>query len=145
MKKSEIKQGIKLIIYAINTARKDIDERLKPYKDIKEHLDSIQTIAEDNGIDTSIDYESILDDTLRSCITENADIQYIDEQFDMLLADLENWQDESSEKKSQQIQEQYVDVLSEIKESIEIDNIECEQDLDDRLFDMIGNLEEMEI
>lgn len=145
MRKSEIKQGVKSIMEAITTARENIDEYLQPYKDIKEHLETIQSIEEDNGLETGLDYETIEDDTLRSCISESGDIQDIENQFEMLMSDLENWQDESSEKKSEQIQEQYVDVLSEIKESFDIDSIECEEDIDDRLHDMINSLEDMEI
>ncbi|MBY6838762.1 hypothetical protein [Clostridium botulinum] len=145
MRKSEIKQGVKSIMEAITTARENIDEFLQPYKDIKEHLEAIQSIEEDNGLETGFDYEEIENDTLRSCISESGDIQDIENQFEMLMSDLENWQDESSEKKSEQIQEQYVDVLSEIKESFDIDSIECEEDVDDRLYDMINSLEDMEI
>ncbi|MBZ9693355.1 hypothetical protein [Clostridium sp. M14] len=145
MRKSEIKQGVKSIIEAIITARENVDEYLQPYKDIKEHLEAIQSIEEDNGLETGFDYEEIENDTLRSCISESGDIQDIENQFEMLMSDLENWQDESSEKKSEQIQEQYVDVLSEIKESFDIDSIECEEDVDDRLYDMINSLEDMEI
>lgn len=145
MRKSDIKQGIKLIIEAINTAKDNIEEYLQPYVDIKEHLEAIQSIEEENGLEAVIDYETILDDILRNCINNSGDIQEIENQFEILMADLENWQDESSEKKSEQIQEQYVDVLSEIKESFGIDSIECEEDVRSRLYDMIGNLEEMEI
>lgn len=145
MKKSEIKDGIKSIVNAIATARENIEEYIQPYKDIKEHLDAIQSIEEENSIDLGVDYEAMENDALRSCITESGDIQEIEEQYDYLLGDLENWADESSEKKSQQIQEEYIDIISEIKGNFEVDSIECEQDLDDQLFDMINALEEMEI
>lgn len=44
MLKSEIENGIKQIIESIKTARKNMNVYLKPYKDIKEHLDIIQSI-----------------------------------------------------------------------------------------------------
>ncbi|OSA95742.1 UNVERIFIED_ORG: hypothetical protein B2H93_04790 [Clostridium botulinum] len=145
MKKSEIKQGIKSIIDAVKIARENIEEYLQPYSDIKGRLDEIQSIEEENGIETGVDYEEIANDTLRSCITKSGDIQYVEEQFDILLSDLENWMEEVSERKSEQIQEQYIDVLTEIKDNFDIDSIECEEDLDSQLFDIINSLEDMEI
>lgn len=143
MKKSEIKDGIKLITSAINTARENMKEYLKPYEDIKEHLQAIQSIEEENCLDIGLDYESVAIDTLRSCITESADIQEVEEQLDYLISDLENWAEESSEKKAEQIQEDYIDVLSEIKDNFEIDSMDCDEDLDNQLFDLITALEEV--
>lgn len=145
MKKSEIKDGIKSIINAINTARKNIEEYLQPYLDIKNHLDEIQSIEENNGIETGMDYETIAIDTLRSCIEQSRDIEEITEQFDYLNSDLENWQYEVSEDKSEQIQEKYIDVLTEIKDNFELDIIESVEDLDNQLYDMITGLEDIAI
>lgn len=145
MRKSDIKKYIKSIIESMNNARENMDEYLQPYKDIKEHLEAIQNIEEENGIDLCVDYEAIENDALRSCITEGGDIQDMEDSYNSLLEDLENWADESSEKKSEQIQEDYIDVLSDIKEIFEIDCIECEDDLESMLSDMITQLEDMEI
>jgi hypothetical protein len=145
MKKSDIKQGIKLIIDAVSTARKNIDDCLIPYKKTKELLNDLVKIEEEYGVENGIDYETIEIDTLKSCIENNENIQEIGTQFDYLLADLENWKDDSSERKAEQIQEDYIDMINEIKDNCEFDTVECEQDLDDRLFDTINALEEMVI
>lgn len=145
MKKSEIKDNIKSIVEVIKIARENMDKYLQQYKNIKEHLYAIQLIEEENGIDSGINYKTIEIETLVSFLSVNEDIQEIEEQFDRLLSDLENWQDESSENKAEQIQENYIDTLIEIKESFDIDSIECEEDLDNQLFDMINTLEDMEI
>jgi hypothetical protein len=145
MKKSEIKQEIQSIIDAIKTARKNIDDCLIPYKKTKELLKGLIKIEEEYGIENGIDYETIEIDTIKSCIENSEDIQEVENQFDYLIADLENWRDESSERKGEQIQEDYIDVINEVKDNCEFDSVECEQDLDDRLFDTINALEEIEI
>jgi hypothetical protein len=143
MNKKEIKQGIKSIIDAIKISVDNIEEYSQSYIDIKEHLDAIQQIEEENSVETGIDYETVLNDTLRSCIRESGDIQDIENQFDYLLADLDNWQSEVSDKKSEQIQELYIDILAEIKDSFEIDSIECVEDLQSQLDDMIDGLNDI--
>lgn len=148
MEKSEIKNGIQLIIEAIKTARENMDVYLKPYKDIKEHLDIIQSIEKENGIETGLDYEIVADDTLRSCINKNGDnedIQNIEVQFSILLVDLGNWQEDLSDNESEQIQKQYVDILTDIQESFDVDNMESIEDLESQLLDMIKRLEDVEI
>jgi lipid II:glycine glycyltransferase (peptidoglycan interpeptide bridge formation enzyme) len=145
MKKSEIKQGIQSIINVIKTARENIDDYLIPYKKTKELLNDLIKIEEEYGVDNGIDYETIEVDTLKRCIENSEEIQEIEIQFDYLITDLENWRDESSERKGEQIQEDYIDVINEIKDNCEFNSVECEQDLDDRLFDTINALEEIVI
>jgi chromosome segregation ATPase len=136
MKKSEIKDGIKSIMDSINTAKENIEEYLQPYEEIKNHLDEIQSIEEENGIETGLDYEMVANDTLRSCIEQSGDIEDITNQFDYLISDLESWQSEVSENKSEKIQEDYIDIITEIKDNFELDSIECSEDLENQLCDM---------
>ena len=145
MKKSEIKQWTKSIKIAIQNARENIDDILMPYNNVKTHLESIEEVENNFGIDCGIDYEYILGNTIASCIQDNENIEEINNQFDELLSNLEEWYEESSVSKQEEIQEQYVDVLNEIREMFEIDNIECEEDLDNQLFDMFNALDDMEI
>lgn len=145
MKKSEIKEGIKNIINSVKVVIENIEEIIEPYKNIKENLEEIQSIEEDNEIETCIDYDMVNSDTLRSCINNSGDIGFMQEQFDMLLADLENWQSEASESKSETIQEQYIDTIVEVRETLDVDSIESEEDLDNQLHDIISGLEEIEI
>lgn len=145
MKKSEIKQGIKSIKEAIIIVRESIDEKLQPYEYVKEHLEAIEEIQNESGIDCGIDFETVLCDALRSCIYDNPDVEEINSQFEILLDDLESWLDEVGERKQEQIQEQYIDILNEIKDNFDVDSIECQEDLDNQLFDMLNALDDMEI
>lgn len=145
MKKSEIKQWTKSIKIAIQNARENIDDILTPYNNVKTHLENIEEVESNFGIDCGIDYEYILGNTITSCIQDNESIEEINNQFDELLSNLEEWYDESSVGKQEEIQEQYIDVLNEIREIFEVDNIECEEDLDNQLFDMFNALDDMEM
>lgn len=105
-------------------------------------------MKKENVIKTGLDYEIVVDDTLRSCINKSGDtedIQNIEVQFSILFADLENWQEEVSENESEEIQRQYFDTLTDIKESFDIDSIESIEDLESQLLDMMKRLEDMEI
>lgn len=141
MKKSEIKQGIKSIKEAILVVRESIDEIIEPYENIEEHLVEIQEIQNKAGIDCGIDFEMVLCDALRSCIYDNSDVEEINNKFESLLGDLDLWLEDAGERKQEQIKEQYIYVLNDIKDGFDIDSIECEEDLDNQLFDMINELD----
>lgn len=145
MKKSEIKEGIKLIQDSITRARKKAEEYLQPYEEIKKHFEAIEEIQDENGIDCGIDFESASIEILISCIDNNEDIVEISDQFDILINDLEDWCEEVSEEKSETIQEKYIDVLDEIKDDFDTDSIESEDDLDNKLSDMFNALNEIEV
>lgn len=108
-------------------------------------LEKIQEIQDENGVETGIDFESVSNNTLRSCIENSADIEDIFNQFDYLIADLDCWKDDSSEEKQEEINEKYIDVLNEIREIYELDSIEEEDDLINQLDEMINALDDMEI
>lgn len=145
MRKSEIKSQVKEIINLTESVRKGIDNILEPFNRIYELLTKIETIEEENMIDTGIDFETTKDDILRNCIEENTEIEEIFDLFENLISDLQVWQEEVSENKSEEIQERYIDILEEIKENFDIASIECSEDLDNQLFDITTQLEEMEI
>lgn len=143
MRKTEIIKNIKLIIENLNAANNNIEEYTEPYKNIQEHLKEIEEIESENSFNLALDYDAISHDALRSCIRENGDIKEMETNFDNLLSELEEWASKSSEKKSEQIQEEYIDKLSNIKDNFDIDSIQCESDLENMLSEMIAQLEEL--
>lgn len=145
MRKAEIRDGVNSIKGAIEVAKENMEGYFKPYVSIKEHLDSIQSIADEYGIETDLDYETVADDTLVSCIHESEYIQDIENQFEALLSDLEDWSCGVSEKKAEQIEEQYIATLVDIKEIFDVDSIGCQEDLESQLTDMLNTLADMEI
>ena len=145
MKKSEIKSQIKNIISLIEDARNSEDRILNPYNDIVELLNKIEIIEEENMIDTNIYFETVKNDTIKSCIESSSEYECIFDSFETLISDLECWQEDLSENKSDEIQEIYIDVLNEIQESFDLDLIECKEDFDNYLFDMLNQLKDMEV
>ena len=145
MKKSEIKSQIKNIKKIIQDARNNEEKILKPWNDIVELLNKIETIEEENMIDTNIYFDTVKDDTIQSCIENSYEIEQIFDSFETLISDLECWQEEVSESKSEEIQENYIDILNEIKENFELESIQDEEDFDNYLFDMLNQLKEMEV
>lgn len=145
MKKSEIKLQIKEIASLTENIRKNIDDILEPFNEISELLTKIETIEVDNMIDTGICFDTVKDDTIRSCIQDKSEVEEIFNLFENLISDLQDWQEEVSENKSEEIQEKYIDALEEIKDNFDIDSIECKEDLDNQLFEIINQLKDMEI
>lgn len=145
MKKSEIKSQIKEIISLTENVRKNVEDILEPFNQISELLTKIETIEIDNMIDTGICFDTVKDDTIRSCIQDKSEVEEIFNLFENLISDLQDWQEEVSENKSEEIQEKYIDVLEEIKDNFDIDSIECQEDLDNQLFDIINQLKDMEV
>lgn len=145
MRKSDIKSDIKDIIASLKCARVEMEDYIKPYHDIGKLLDKIENIEEENMIDTDIIFEDAKANALRSCLEENSYMEDIDSSFEGFIADLENWQEEVSKNKSEEIQEKYIDVINEIREQINFDEVNDEEDLVNQLFDVLTSLEEWEI
>lgn len=143
MNKREIRSEIKTIIEAINIFRNNLDDVLVPYESIKTKLEEIQGLEEQYGVECNIDYEETLDTLLASCIDNSEYIADISEKFDMLISDIECWQEDVSERKYDEIQEEYLDVLSEIKYLLDSNEATCKDDIEDTLADMINQLEEI--
>lgn len=133
MKKSEIKSGIKVILESINNFREQLSDILKPINEIKSHLESIQSIQDKHSIDAGIDFEEIE----RALITN-----LVEENFDYIIADLENWMEDASEGKQEQIQQEYIDVLEDLRNYIDMSEVYDEDSLDDMLIGLINGIEE---
>lgn len=145
MKKSEIKAGIKSIIESVEIVRKGLEEQLSEYKKIVEHLDAIEEIERESAICTGIYFEETKGEILRNYIDDNGDVEEITNKFEELIDDLENWQEEVSESKSDKIQEDYIDILNEIKDGFEAMEVDTEEEFENSLYDVISALEEMDI
>ena len=145
MKKSEIKMQVNGIMELIKNAREEEEKILNPWYEIVELLNKIENIEEDNMIDTNIYFDTVKDDTIQSCIDNSYEIEQIFDSFETLISDLECWQEEVSESKSDEIQENYIDILNEIKENFDLQSIQDEEDFDNYLFNMYNQLEEMDI
>ena len=133
------------IMELIKNAREEEEKILNPWYEIVELLNKIENIEEDNMIDTNIYFDTVKDDTIQSCIDNSYEIEQIFDSFETLISDLECWQEEVSESKSDEIQENYIDILNEIKENFVLESIQDEEDFDNYLFDMYNQLEEMDI
>lgn len=145
MKKSEIQESINSIIDVLKTARDNIEEILEPYEDVKENLEEIQQIEFDYDIETGIDFEAALNDTIRSCVETSGDIEAMHDAFGEFYDKLSEWQETVGEEEYNKIEELYINPLADVKEIFDIDSIEEADDLDTQLFDMINALEEIEV
>lgn len=145
MKKSEIKYALELLVDNIENVIDNLEEIFEPYEKVKESIETIQEVEREDDIETGIDFEIVLGDTLRSCILNNTDFEQIDTQFSNFISELENWIEEVSEKKQDQIREKYLDVICDIKDQFDIDSIEDVVDLENQLNDMINDLKDIEI
>ena len=138
MNKKDVKNGIKNIQLVVKDFNENYEEQLKPLEVIKEHIDKLKDIEENNGIDLEIDWEEIEGKAIRSLLVENEYISNIEETIDQLECDLEDWSGEASENKAEQIQEIYIEPLQAIKELLSIDSVQCIEDIDN----MVGDIRE---
>lgn len=142
MKKSEIKSGIKVILESINNFREQLSDILKPINEIKSHLESIQSIQDEYGIYSGIDFEEVEGHLITNLVEENEEFEEINNSFDYIIADLENWMEDASERKQEQIQEEYIDVLEDLRNYIDMSEVYDEDSLDDMLIGLINGIEE---
>lgn len=142
MRKSEIKSGVKIILESINNFREELDEVLQPIEEITKHLESIQNIQDEHGLDCGIDFEEVERDLIINLIEDNSDFEEINNSFDYLITDLENWMEDVSERKQEQIQEEYIDVLEELRTNIDTSGVYDKDSLDDMLIGLINSIEE---
>lgn len=145
MKKSEIKYALELLVDSIEKVLDNLEDVFEPYEKVKESIESIQEVEREDGVETGIDFEIVLGDTLRSCILNNTDFEQIDTQFSDFISELENWIEEVNEKKQDQIREKYLDIVCDIKDQFDIDSVEEVVDLENQLNDMVNSLKDIEV
>lgn len=142
MKKSEIKSGVKNILQSISNFRGQLDDILQPIDDIREHLEAIQNIQDEYGLDCTVDFEEVERDLIINLIEENSNFEEINNSFDYMVSDLENWMEDVSETKQEQIQEEYIDVLEELRTNIDMSEVYDKDSLDDMLIGVENAIEE---
>lgn len=144
MKKTEIKKRIQEISDTIQTFRDELHDLLEPYYIITSRLDDLYDDQEKAGVILNIDYEDVKATAFRDMITESDIWENIEFDFDNLLKELEIFEDESSERKAEQIREIYINGIEDIKTDIDIYEVEDEDSLDDMLIGVQNRLEEFE-
>ncbi len=142
MKKSEIKSGVKIILQSISNFRGQLDDILQPIDDIREHLEAIRNIQDEYGLDCTVDLEEVERDLIINLIEENSYFEEINNSFDYIVSDLENWMEDVSETKQEQIQEEYIDVLEELRTNIDMSEVYDKDSLDDMLIGVENAIEE---
>lgn len=145
MKKSEIKDGVKNIVSAINNFRDQLDDLYAPIDEIKEHFEAINQIQEDNGLDCGVEIEDIERNLITNLLDDNEDYQEIDNAFDNIICDLEGWSDDVSDNKREQIQDDYIQPLEDIRNNIDLSEVFDKDTLDDMLIGILNEIDESDL
>lgn len=141
MKKSEVKDGIKSIQLSFFDFKEHFEEELQPYEEANKHLEALQGIEENDGVEIGIEYDDVRITIIRNILENSSRCSDVIEQIDLLMSDLENWKDDSGEKKAEQIQEQYIEPLEELRELWRFDEVEDIDGVKNIMEDMESSLE----
>lgn len=144
MRKTEIKKSIQGISDTIQDFRDRLSELLEPYNVISDRLDALEKAQEEAGIELVLDFIDVKETAFRDVITTNELWNNIEADFDIFIENLQAWEEESSERKAEQIRETYIDQIEEIKVELDIYEAEDEDSLDDMLMNIQKMLDEFE-
>lgn len=144
MKKTEIKAGLKEIKTQIALFREELPSLLFPLEEVIEHLEALEDIEANEGIDMGIDFVDIKANILKDTLEESESWGCIEGTFDDLLGEFEGWLKDVSENKAEKIQETYIDQLENIKDELCLDEVEDEGSLVDMLIGIENQIDEFE-
>lgn len=140
MKKSEIKSGVRNIITVIKNVRGQIDDMLQPIYEVKKHFDAVEELETKYDIECDTNFDEVIGVAINNYMNDNEQISEIDSAFNNLISDLEDWMYDSSEKKQEQIQEEYIDVLEELREGLDTSDVYDKESLDELLVDLVHRI-----
>jgi chromosome segregation ATPase len=138
MNKKDVRDGIKDIQASLKDFKENYEEELKPLQEIRTLIEGIKAIEEEHCIELEIDWEEVDEEAVRDIISGSSWYTNIEEQIDQLLDNLGEWVSEANENKANQIEEEYIDPLTDIKNTLSIDNnnICCVDDIDNMIADL---------
>lgn len=135
MCQQEFKTSVKEIIESLNTAIENSEECFEEYYHIMAQVDEDTEVI--------MDCETTKEDILTSCIKENEYIKDCLQKLNAIVTDLETWRDKSSDDKSKQITEKYIDIIEGIEEELDLENIENEEELKKHLNDAANSFKDL--
>lgn len=145
MRKTEIKSRLQDIIDTIQAFRDDLHDILEPYYVIESRLDDLYEAQEQTGIILEVDYDYVQESAFRDIVKANDMWSNIGLEFNNLICDFEEWEDEVSQRRALQIREVYIEVLENIRADININEVDDECGLDHMLIDIQNKLIDFKI
>ena len=145
MRKTEIKSRLEEIAEAIENLRGNLEDILEPHKELCEHLDAIDSLELNYSFNIDIDIEDAKHTALSDLIESNDDWVEIGGMIENLLEELNFWYEDVSERKAEEIQERYIEPISNMDVNFCLDDVTDLDSLDDMLIGVLNYIEEIEL